>query len=551
MTSIIPPATERSGGLPFRYSILARILAALILAIALVGAALFLGIDHFVSRQFHALHDERSQRLAQDIQRSAQEELLRLEGLARLLAEDKDLNQAAFYHLHLEGEKDHPQAAVARIVAAFRLGSAALAAPDGRLVVVAGKAALPLPRGKTEAFSAVAWSGEGARMLAGAPLRRDGQILAWLMLTLPLEDLHARHRLDSQEAVVRPRRQATAGVPAVALPDLGEPVLLEIRLPDTAGRALAQVKQLLVAILALAGVLLAAGFGLYLRRELRPLSALTAATADVGRGEFGRSLPERGHHEIARLVRAFNLMTRDLSRLRELERRLRHQEQLSAIGRVAARVAHDINNPLSVIGNVARLLARQLADPAQKQDAELIVHHGERCQRTVENLLEFGRPIKPHLAELAPADLLAGIVERWRGRTGDTPVALAIAETLPALRADPLLLEQMIDNLLDNAREAAPGGEIRIELAGEPNGLRLTITDAGPGFPEAARTHLFEPFHTTKRGGTGLGLASSLAVARAHGGDLEIPPGAPGRVVVTMPVGGISADNPLPPRSPG
>jgi signal transduction histidine kinase len=268
----------------------------------------------------------------------------------------------------------------------------------------------------------------------------------------------------------------------------------------------------------------------YLRWQLKPLSVLADASGAIGRGDFAQRVDTQGPGEIAQLAEAFNAMAGNLERLRELERKLAHQEQLSAIGRVAARVAHDINNPLTVIANTAQLaLKPPPADAQLAEDLRRIVHHGERCMRTLELLLDYGRPVRVQAAPLDLAELAREIGARWR-------VAVDAPDTLP-VEADRLQLEQLLDNLLTNARDAAgPNGVVRIEVERADGQARLTVIDSGPGFSPEARARLFEPFHTTKAGGTGLGLASALAIARAHGGEIEIGDGSGGRVAVLLPL---------------
>jgi signal transduction histidine kinase len=130
-----------------------------------------------------------------------------------------------------------------------------------------------------------------------------------------------------------------------------------------------------------------------------------------------------------------------------------------------------------------------------------------------------------------PLDLAALVREmgqRWK-------VTVVAPDALPVV-ADRLQLEQMLDNLLINARDACgPEGSVSIETGSADGQAWLAVTDSGPGFSTAARERLFEPFHTAKSGGTGLGLASALAIARAHGGDIRGDPGPGGRVIVSLP----------------
>jgi signal transduction histidine kinase len=174
---------------------------------------------------------------------------------------------------------------------------------------------------------------------------------------------------------------------------------------------------------------------------------------------------------------------------------------------------------------------------AQQEDLDLILHHSDRCMDTVRALLEFGRPVRINARLLELGATLREIGRHWQAGAGDTPLALELPGEELRLMADPLSLEQMLVNLLDNARQANPGGPVVLAAGREGNHAWLRVTDTGPGFPPEVRERLFEPFFTTKTGGTGLGLASALAIARAQGGDIEIEAaGAGGRVTVRLPL---------------
>jgi signal transduction histidine kinase len=533
--------TAANAALPWGHSLLARVVLALGLFMALLGAGLYFAIEHFVSGQFRALHGAEAQQLAVRLGQMARDELERFDGMARLLAADADLRNATYYHLFLEGEREHPQAAVERIARAFRLHSASLRDAEGRLLVAYSAGTPDGTPVFAEDSGRLLWHGDRVWAFARAPVIREGSPIAHLVLAKPAEELFPRNFLDRHEAraafVPAPGASGAEAAVTIPLPAAERPVMLRLDLPDTVGEALAEVKRLIAAGVAAAGLLLVIGFALFLRWQMAPLSALAKAVAATGRGQFGQTVEVSGRGEISFLVRSFNAMSAGLLKLRELERRLAHQEQLSAIGRVAARVAHDINNPITVISNTAKLMARQGVSAAQQEDLDLILHHSDRCMDTVRALLEFGRPVRINARLLELGATLREIGGHWQAGAADTPLALELPGEELRLMADPLSLEQMLVNLLDNARQANPGGPVVLAAGREGNHAWLRVTDTGPGFPPEVRERLFEPFFTTKTGGTGLGLASALAIARAHGGDIEIEAaGAGGRVTVRLPL---------------
>lgn len=546
--SLIAPHPSRANK-PFlhtlqgwRHSLLFTLLAASAASVALISALLFLGIDHFVSQRFSDLSAERIAQTEGQVRATVTRELDALLNLSELLSKDAELNNATYYHLYLEGEIEHPVAAVKRSAEAFHLDAVRLWDTNARLVAAAPGAVPPIapPADLEQAFSRVIWIDGQPWLTAAAPLSRAGNTLALLWLGRPLSSVLAATFPPGSGIHVRLARPDT--------PPLGQrveltnqtdaPIWLDVQLDDSVERALAAVKQLLAWLLLGSGVLLALLLGLTLRRQLAPLGRLTQAVAAVGRGEFAPVEEVRGDSEIARLVRAYNAMTADLAKLRDLERQVQQQERLSAIGRMAARVAHDINNPLSVIRGVAELQARQserTQDEHALADSRLILHHIERCMRTVEHLLAYGRPVRLQLETIDLNAACADMAQRWHAQHPEVRMEFRAAHGPLLAQADVYQLERVFDNLFENARQAAPDGSIRVELAAAGGRAEIRVRDSGPGFAPEAREHLFEPFHTTKRGGSGLGLASCLAIAQAHGGDIKVNEGVGGEVVVRLP----------------
>ncbi|GAB4175695.1 MAG: hypothetical protein Fur0039_18380 [Rhodocyclaceae bacterium] len=508
--------------------------------ITLTSAALFFGIDYFVTRHFRDLHRSRAEQVLVVVSRALGEEMLRMEGIAKLVADDADLRHATYYHLFLEGEREHPRLAVERIARAFRLDSLTLWDARGRLIASAPGEAAPALRDATGAAgpNRVLWSGARAWIVAGEPLMRDDAVIARVQLARSLDALLGaiaqREQARLRKAVAG---EAPAGVLRVALPGAGAaPAFLDVELPDTAGAALAQAKRLLAVILGVSGAMLMAALAWAVRWQLAPVRALARAAAAVGRGEFGHRLQARGSNEVAHLVRSFNAMTEDLAKLRRLEQRLRHQERLSAIGRVAARVAHDINNPLTVIRNVAELMRREVGEASPlAPDLALIGHHSERCTRIVQQLLAYGRPVRINAVALDLVQACREIAACWQAGS-QRPLCFEPAETSVRVLGDRHQLEQMLSNLLDNARDACPEGGISVAVSRSGGEACIRILDEGPGFSPEAMERVFEPFFTTKTGGTGLGLASSLAIAQAHGGRIEIGGEGAGEVAVWLPL---------------
>lgn len=533
---------------PLRESLLFRIGVALVGLISLMTAALFVSIEYFVGLQYRTLHQERLQRQAEEIQHFIAREIGQMEGVARFVAGDSDLTHSAAYHLVLRGENKALQSDVDRIADTFRLESVTVW--DGRRLVAdahSGRRGLP----QLEALSgdgglpraAALWIDGNMWIAAGAPLGLHGDRRALVQLARPLSPLLRGTQLFDPDTRIVPADPGS--IPAADSIRLEFPGMagerqfaLDVRVADTVGVAMAKTKQLLAVSLVVTAALLLLALTLFLERELRPLRALTRLASAVGRGEFSSRVPEGGRGEVGGLVRAFNQMVDDVERLRAVEQRLRHEEQLAAIGKLATKVAHDINNPLTVINTLVSLTMKRLppGDP-DRSDAELLLHHCNRCINIVENLLCFGRPLKLRLQELELDAFLEGVVARVRQRLPSATVRLQCARRGLVIRADPYQLEQMLDNLLDNACEAGGADEVVLEYGAAGGRVFLAVTDRGPGFSAEALDHLFEPFFTTKNTGTGLGLASCLAIARAHGGDIQVSGRDHGGVTVWLPAG--------------
>jgi signal transduction histidine kinase len=281
--------------------------------------------------------------------------------------------------------------------------------------------------------------------------------------------------------------------------------------------------------------LLALGIGFSIYRSVaRPVAKLSEGAARWAEGRLDTRVEIATPDEFGELARQFNAMTESLE---HHQARLVQSEKLAGIGRLAAGVAHEINNPLAVILGYVRILRRKAEGPLA-DDLGVVEDEAVRAQQIVEGLLDLSRPLA---AEPEPVDLAALGVEavarlRETGRLDGTAVEVAGAATVAG---HPQKLRQVLLNLVRNAAEAAgPGGRVEVRLAATPGGgAELAVTDSGPGLSAEARDKLFEPFFTTKPAGTGLGLAVSLGIVQAHGGTLEAdsPPGAGARFTVRLP----------------
>jgi signal transduction histidine kinase/DNA-binding response OmpR family regulator len=233
----------------------------------------------------------------------------------------------------------------------------------------------------------------------------------------------------------------------------------------------------------------------------------------------------------------------DITERRQLEDQLRHSQKLESVGRLAAGVAHDFNNILTVIqGHTGLLRAEAALTPAMSESVQGIARAAERGGKLTSQLLAFSRRnvLQPRRLDLNEVlTNLSSLLHRTLGE--DINYQFDYASELPALRADPGLIEQVVMNLAVNARDAMPrGGQLVIStaladidagyVARHPGEARagqfvcLTITDTGCGMDHVTLSRVFEPFFTTKEfgKGTGLGLAMVYGIVKQHQGWVEV-----------------------------
>jgi len=240
------------------------------------------------------------------------------------------------------------------------------------------------------------------------------------------------------------------------------------------------------------------------------------------------------------------IVLEDVTARIELERTARQAEKLAALGTLAAGLAHELNNPIGIISSRVELMlldaeTRPLP-PDVREDLDVLHRHAQRVSRIAHGLLSFARqaPAQPGPVDLNRVleDALL-LVEKQMAKDRIT-VVRELAPSLPQVWGDANALEQVVVNLLTNARDAlSDGGVITVETArvAEPAGVRVAIRDTGPGMTPEVAARVFEPFFTTKPNGTGLGLSISYGIVREHGGTVDVTsePGKGTTFVLTFP----------------
>jgi PAS domain S-box-containing protein len=216
---------------------------------------------------------------------------------------------------------------------------------------------------------------------------------------------------------------------------------------------------------------------------------------------------------------------RDLTAQKRLEEQLRQAQKMEAVGRLAGGIAHDFNNLLTAISGYGEFLSARLEDERLRRHAEEIGKASARAAALTSQLLAFSRRqvLQPRVLDLNVAVReMESMLRRLIGE--DVELVTLLDPGLGAVCADPTQIEQVIVNLVVNARDAMSGrGVLTIETsnAGDDD-VVLAITDTGVGITEEERAQLFEPFFTTKGGGTGLGLATVYGIVEQSGGEIDV-----------------------------
>lgn len=226
--------------------------------------------------------------------------------------------------------------------------------------------------------------------------------------------------------------------------------------------------------------------------------------------------------------RFFTAVLRDVSDHKDMQTKLAQAERLAAVGELAAGVAHEVNNPINTIINCAQLIVDG-DDPAR--NCQIITEEGQRIADIVRDLLQFARDDR----DRAQPTSLPEVVQRTLRLVGENwqrhgiAIEVDVPEGLPLLHARPQQIQQVLLNLLINAKDAllqtGRDGR-RVWLCAHParGGIEFSVRDNGPGIPPQLGPRIFEPFVTTKRarGGTGLGLSISRSIVEGYGGTIEV-----------------------------
>ncbi|NPC84702.1 PAS domain-containing protein, partial [Pyxidicoccus fallax] len=221
---------------------------------------------------------------------------------------------------------------------------------------------------------------------------------------------------------------------------------------------------------------------------------------------------------------ALLMVFQDLTRLRRVEEDLKRADRLASLGALSAQLAHELRNPLAAMRGSAQLLAQDARDAMAQKLTNILLRESDRLARLVEDFLRFARPPEPARRPVALEALLQETVDMLRADplARDVRVEVATPEPLTAA-VDPDQLRQVLINLVRNGFQAAgPRGEVKVALTRAEHEARIRVWDSGGSITEEMMGHMFEPFFTTRDGGTGLGLSTAHSIVRAHGGSIQV-----------------------------
>jgi signal transduction histidine kinase len=299
-----------------------------------------------------------------------------------------------------------------------------------------------------------------------------------------------------------------------------------------------------LALVALVGVVL---LGLLVaRRTARDLDQLVAGSLAAARGDLDHRVPVRSEDEVGAVAAAFNFMMEDLRTSKE---RLVIAERIAAWQEIARRLAHEIKNPLTPIQMAMDTLRKTWKkkhpsfDEILEESTATVMEEADRLKHIVSEFSAFARMPKPGFQRLDLNELVRSALALYQG--GAAPVEIKLFDQLPQIDADKNQLNQVVLNLVENARDAIgqrADGRITVSTRLGEAGDRamLIVEDNGPGVPGDLKDKVFAPYFTTKhaRGGTGLGLAIVHRIVSDHGGRIAVgdAPGGGARFAIELPL---------------
>jgi len=284
------------------------------------------------------------------------------------------------------------------------------------------------------------------------------------------------------------------------------------------------------------------------RRSInRPISLLLDGIRNMAKGNLDTRINLKRGDELSELAQAFNQMADHLKKAQEeiiqgteakleLERNLRQSEKLATIGQLASGLAHEIGTPLNIIGGRAELIKRRFVDKEAQKNLDIIVQQTERITKIIQQLLGFVRKKKPEQMSLNITTILETTLDFLDPQLQKQKVKVVkdIKDNLPRIKGDSDQLQQVFLNLFLNAIQSmSEGGTLQLSTLakwiskegieeGQRQYVEVSVADTGVGIEKEVMENVFNPFFTTKHGGTGLGLMVAQGIVRDHEGWIDV-----------------------------
>ncbi len=282
---------------------------------------------------------------------------------------------------------------------------------------------------------------------------------------------------------------------------------------------------------------------------INPLKNMVLAANRIAQGNLNQKVNMAFQDELGQLAQAFNQMTENLKKaneklvqwgktlekrveertkeLKEMQSHLIQSEKLASLGKLAAAIAHEINNPLtSILINTHLMLEKTEKNNTFYENLSLIADETSRCSDIVKGLLEFSRQNPPQMSYADINEITEHTIKILENQVAfqDIKIIKKLSADLPQIKIDKDKIKQVIWNFMINASEAMPEGGVLIitsQLSEDKKYIQISFEDNGVGIPKENINKIFDPFFTTKSGGTGLGLAVSYGIIQQHQGKIE------------------------------
>ena len=380
---------------------------------------------------------------------------------------------------------------------------------------------------------------------------------------------------------------------SVAIDSAVTGIFLKTLDPEKAAIASALTRAMIIA----AGFLILAALivNLLSKAITRPILKLVEGTESIAAGNLSTRTGIQTPDELRRLSQSFNLMAEQIEALVEMEEQAKakleervkertaklsevnrllvdahHQlkeqtsrmiqyEKLAGIGTMAAGIAHEINNPLTVILGNAQFLEDTVVEPTIKKRAQAILKHGQRCGEIIQSLLRFSGREGPKRTPVNINRLIDTAIDMTKLESGFEKIAVVkeYDETLPVVALDASMMEQVFLNIVSNAFhamwDAAGGGTLVVSTFFATGKIQLRFTDDGPGMSPTVKARIFDPFFTTKGvgKGRGLGLSGALGIVELHGGQIYVERTDSSGTTIAVDLPLVKADSPSPKEDKG